>query len=441
LKFFITIFLIVGTLAAFSQESPYAMFRPRTFSDIFPPNPPHIVLDPNWNVSSAPAPYDRFFYIDVYIKDTDPQVLCFGLLDKIIAGLKTPGYTGTENSKFDAVWVTLANVKNPLSAAPTDAKKGYSEYEIMVPPLSPQGQFKFEVFQKMTDDELAQITNVLFAIYHERPDGGTHVTDIATLLQPFNHKKKLRGDEWELSKEDVWIYYIEKVRNQVMDQGLSDDQVKLVISNIVHSDIGVTANYNPVLLKAAIDDPTQHVNYEDTVHTAARPILFDTRSINKLDFNSFVIDTRTTSVVTVDAGFIGFGLPQNGFFRGSSYIGVDIYFRAFDPTIPFRYAKMYKQYTGLRFIDKFSLNFGVTLNSQAKQYYRADLFGSDNLMVGLGYRINNLFKINAGGLLYYKLNPNFLLSDKAVNAVPYIGASMDIRIGTIFSNFSKLFSL
>jgi hypothetical protein len=49
-------------------------------------------------------------------------------------------------------------------------------------------------------------------------------------------------------------------------------------------------------------------------------------------------------------------------------------------------------------------------------------------MTGAGYRINRAFRLNVGGLLHYKKDPNPVIDDKNITFSPTVSLSVDIDL-------------
>jgi len=450
MKRIFTILLIILSETCFGQIPSYPAFAPKNYKFIyFGPATQIVVIDPQLNTTLTPVPYDRFFYLHIYNNDSSPQLVTFAYRERVISK-KQLTLAQVDQTLYE--YHPLFSRKVTLAAGSTDAKAGYTMYECLVPPLSPTGHYDFMGFYALNNDQLEILKKAMLAIRDDETKVPIKFDDIATILKPINDDKELNKitrqaklvSEMDLNRInpwDVYIYYEEKIKDKISGNGLTNDEIGDIILNTLHSDISIHARHKP---EVSVSDLMAHQDmlWADTVKLDYDdPKFYNIVGFSGAQFKAFAVDVRASSVVTVDAGYVMFGFPWNGFFRGTPYLGIDIYFRAFDPSIPYKYVRENRATDGLNFWNNLSANFGITLNTQAKQYYRADLFGNENIIVGAGYRINNLFKVNFGGLLYYKLDPNFLIDNKHIAVAPYLGASIDIRIGTIYSSFAKLFSL
>ncbi|MDN3582090.1 hypothetical protein [Mucilaginibacter flavus] len=384
----------------------------------FGPTVQTIVVDPQLNSALAPLPFDRFFYLRVYVKASEPPLLGAGFFDD------------------DNILVKLYAQKIPTPNTSPDYKAGYTLYQITVTPLDPKREYDFFTFTAIGSDEITKVVDALNTLRSDMangdPDTKAKLPNYYSKMLALN-AARIAGDPYSLNADAVRIYYEEKVK-PLLD-GVSDaGQINQIMVNVLQKDIYVNAR----LKKKSERKSNPPSMKDDTVASTKYPLFLASHEYFNSGFKQFSADARASSVITVDAGYVGYGL-QNNFVGSTTYIGLDFYLRPFDPNIPFRFVR---HYNGLSILDRTSLTLGITLNSVAKTNYRADLFGTkNNLMGGIGFRLNNLFKVNAGGLVYYKLDPNFLTGQKHLAVTPYVGMSVDIRLGTIFSSFAKLFSL
>jgi len=409
---FFRVYIALGQSGGMNfTAGPYPLFYTGAVTQI-------IYVDPDLNAALGPVPFDRFFWLRIYNKNSAPAELHFGYQEfKDHASV---------NTQTGVIWKPLFSRAVTLAASDPNYKAGYSLYEVLVPPLNPRKTYVFTMYTNMSEDQLALLRDA-FLLYDDAITAGGHPSDndIGVLLDPLKLAKKVKADNFPVTVASFRSYYTDNLLPKISIAGLTRVQKGTIILNELHQQINVTTILVP--------GPPPVVK---TVQPY--PVLMDYVSINSVSFKQFSVDTRTSNVITVDVGYVMYGF-QDKLFGSSTYVGIDYYLRPFDPSIPFSYANYYNKLT---FWDRLSFNLGVTLNSVAKPNYRANLFGTnDNLIVGGGYRLNNIFKINFGALAYYKLDPNFLLNNKAINLTPYAGVSLDIRIGTILNSFNKLFAL
>lgn len=103
-------------------------------------------------------------------------------------------------------------------------------------------------------------------------------------------------------------------------------------------------------------------------------------------------------------------------------VGAYYHPRPIDPDLPF---KSYKPWA----LQRFSLYLGLTINSLAEDNLREDLFGSNNLLLGVGYQPADALRLTVGNLYFTEINPNRLLSNrKSIEHTLFIALSLDIKL-------------
>ena len=159
------------------------------------------------------------------------------------------------------------------------------------------------------------------------------------------------------------------------------------------------------------------------------------KDLGKLNTHKYVLKDNTALRIVGDGGVIYAGW-QKDFNVVSSYLGVNISFRPMDTDIPFRYLVRNNR---IKFYHRFTANLGLSLNSIAKENYRANLFSNNNVMVGLGFKVNHVINLNFGGLIYFNVDPNPLISNKTIGLAPYAGVSFNLLIKDAFGDIAKIF--
>lgn len=81
-----------------------------------------------------------------------------------------------------------------------------------------------------------------------------------------------------------------------------------------------------------------------------------------------------------------------------------------------------------KFFKKVSFYIGIAQIVTEKQDSFESLLGSSNVLVGTGYRLNRAFRLNVGGLLHYKKDPNPIIDDKKITLSPTVSLSIDIDL-------------
>ncbi len=132
--------------------------------------------------------------------------------------------------------------------------------------------------------------------------------------------------------------------------------------------------------------------------------------------------------VTLDLGG-GYSWGMDQFF---GYFAADIYLRSIDKNLPL-------WNTNYGFWDYLGSHMcfvaGLTLTSVAKAKVRSGIAGSDGLVLGAGFRFLPWFKLNAGTLVYNRLNPDPLVSTGAKTHFGlFLSTSIDLDVKGIFSS-------
>jgi len=81
---------------------------------------------------------------------------------------------------------------------------------------------------------------------------------------------------------------------------------------------------------------------------------------------------------------------------------------------------------------------GVT-NTKIGEGNSENLFANNNLLAGIGLRINRSFKINFGELLYRQANKNPLIETKKTKLAFFASGSFDIDFLKILGKLGSLF--
>ena len=142
-----------------------------------------------------------------------------------------------------------------------------------------------------------------------------------------------------------------------------------------------------------------------------------------------VVSERVTATGTTAAGLytsLDLGLLY-GFEvdRGALYAGVNVYLAPVNKDAPLRGA-------GLR--KRLSITAGLTLTNmkQEDDDRFENLIGERwNVLLGLGLRVTRSLRVGAGALLLLKNDPNPLVNDSSLGAVPYVSLSLDLDVGRL----------
>jgi len=150
----------------------------------------------------------------------------------------------------------------------------------------------------------------------------------------------------------------------------------------------------------------------------------------------YTVQTDASLHIVGEGGVLFTGFQKN-FNVATGYVGINVSFRPLDSDLPISMLAKNQQ---ISFWQRFTANLGITLNSIAKTGYRSNLFGNDNIMLGLGYKFNHYISLIAGGLIYNNNDANPLLDKKTVGVAPYVGLSVNLKIKDALGEVSKLFT-
>jgi hypothetical protein len=140
-------------------------------------------------------------------------------------------------------------------------------------------------------------------------------------------------------------------------------------------------------------------------------------------------DTFSHYYVTADAGVLY--APEIR--TTAPYIGTNFYLRPVNRDVSLTKKSSFGR--------RFALIVGLTMKTieDSQKQRRADLFGTQSLVVGAGYRITDIFRVGTGVLVFNRKNPNPLIKTQHVGSVPYVSISFDWDLAKTFGGLSKLF--
>ncbi len=126
--------------------------------------------------------------------------------------------------------------------------------------------------------------------------------------------------------------------------------------------------------------------------------------------------------VSLDLGLL-YGFEVD---RGALFAGVNVYLAPVNKDAPLR---------GAAFRKRLSVTVGLTLTDmrQEDDDRFENLIGDRwNVLVGMGLRVTGSLRLGAGALLLLKNDPNPLVLDRSLGAVPYVTASLDVDVWRLF---------
>jgi|GEM_PF-3334770 len=115
------------------------------------------------------------------------------------------------------------------------------------------------------------------------------------------------------------------------------------------------------------------------------------------------------------------------------YVGTNIYLQPVNKNAPLSVRG--------GFLRRFAFTLGLTVKSLADSspQTRSDLWDSNSLLVGVGYRITDSGRLGVGALVFNEQDPNPLIDEESVTVSPYLSLSFDVDVLSFFKQFSGLF--
>lgn len=182
-------------------------------------------------------------------------------------------------------------------------------------------------------------------------------------------------------------------------------------------------------LKAKVDDAKEALNDVTTQLAAVTNDLLDNTILVNVYRSTGLGQTYLVNMVDQANFYIGLDVGYayiGNFSRFAGYSGLNIYFRPVNKNIPL---SKYKNWLDI-LATRASLLVGITIESIEKINVRKGIVGTKGIILGAGVRLNSWFRINGGGLLYYRYDNNPIMnSDRYSTKVsPFISASIDIDV-------------
>jgi|GEM_PF-4338752 len=156
------------------------------------------------------------------------------------------------------------------------------------------------------------------------------------------------------------------------------------------------------------------------------------------------INTETQSIILADYGIL-YTYTNDHIIR--PYFGLNIgLFGPINKNIRYTYLRnKLKKYdlkkkemfkTWLRY--HLSWHIGTTLGSIQKDNVQDDLYGKNNLLTGVSFRLDRKIRISSGFFLYQLENANPLIDEKEVNSRLYVSISFDLSVQKAAQQLSGL---
>lgn len=345
-------------------------------------------LDPFTRIPIGDVPFDRTIVLRMYFSDTFSIPSRFYLYERDTV-LITPLATGRlpkGTSLYDDKWLST-----------------FYAVDIYVPPLNPGSRY--------------QLYNV--------------IKKSRKVMEQNYEMFKLIRDGREAEVRSAW-------RNELRENTFAPEYEALATYYRLHG-IGALLQIRPEdTAKArilALQNTIDTVTYTDDQGQSDRiSITTYGKSNTKLASIQGKVETTAPLNLVADAGVVFAGF-QRGFTTLVPYVGLALSLRAFDSDIPFRTIV-----PRLKWYQRLTINAGITVNSIAKENHRANLFGSNNLMAGVGYKFSHVVCVTGGLLFYNNVDPNPILEKKTLGVAPYLGLSINLKIRSALGAVANLFT-
>jgi hypothetical protein len=118
------------------------------------------------------------------------------------------------------------------------------------------------------------------------------------------------------------------------------------------------------------------------------------------------------------------------------YLGANIYLRPVNKAAHLRWSS-FRGHFWPEFGKRFAFVIGLPYNDLNKAGERSGLISNRPLIVGAGFRINDLLRLGGGALIFKKNDPNPLINHQRIGSTPYFSLSVDWDVR---SNFTRLFN-
>lgn len=372
-----------------------------------------IKLDPLSRLPIGNIPFDRTFILRVYFDPEasadyrDSDVKNFYLVSKngqtiqldyyLITSVKISGQTDPKVADYDQSDNFLKIYPNAI--------------DVVIPALDPNSYYT--IFYSNSTLRFNSPYINAFQLFYE----GKKIEGIK-LVQEF--KKANNNDPAIVTGTTLNVYY--EANKSAIDKIINDNKDNITKRNSE--------------LVTYMDSHKSVTLLINEVSTNVPDLFGEIKELAKLNTQQFVLKTSSALRIVADAGIIYAGWQEN-FNSVTSFIGLNISLRPMDTDIPFRTLIENKR---IKFYQRFTVNLGITLNSIAKDNYRANLFSNNNVMVGIGFKVSHAINLNAGGLLYNNIDPNPLIAKKTLGVAPYTGISINLLIKDALGDIAKVFS-
>lgn len=225
-----------------------------------------------------------------------------------------------------------------------------------------------------------------------------NVLDLGANMNDINSKLKI-DDKIIINLQGPVIVDLENIRQ--LSWTIREGTLRVILRNLPLRYRAISSTADSIQFQA---------NNEITLHPAS------TYSLSA---------TPATNYVSIDAGFlytplIGDVVP---------YLGANIYFRPINKSAPLsKYGS---------FWHRFAVTAGITLKSFSDDLNtREDLIGNKSVVLGMGFRFTESFRIGAGTVLFNRQDPNPFVDRTqcltCLSFTPYLSVSIDWNVVKTF---------
>ena len=175
----------------------------------------------------------------------------------------------------------------------------------------------------------------------------------------------------------------------------------------------------------------QNAAFKDDIVTRASAKY---HGIDIYNADSYLMDfqTRTSVYITPIFGYAAYGF-QNKFTDFTPYLGFQINLQPMNRNVPFRLIRNKTLWQRLTLVTAW------TLRSVSYPGKRQDFFGnSSSLITALGFKLSHVAMLSAGALWFKELDPNVLLTDKKIVAVPSLSLTINFNVAQLLNGFASL---
>lgn len=142
-------------------------------------------------------------------------------------------------------------------------------------------------------------------------------------------------------------------------------------------------------------------------------------------------ETESEKHVSPDVGFLyAFDTEE-----AHPYFGANFYYRPINRDVPLAQV----EHDGWSWEHRVSFTLGLTSDSVEESGQREGLIGESGLVLGVGVRLTDVVRLNAGALVFRQLDSNPLNDETSIAASSYVGLSWDVNVKSLAEGFKGVF--